>query len=162
MTSWHNIKSSLGINVQFADATESEAELVSTKSQYDLAIIQAYVIPDNAVPATLTTASGLQVGDKVVVIGNPFGMGCSLSSGVVSALDRTFQSTEASRTLNNLIQFDAAINKGSSGGPLVDCRGEVVGIVTALLNPTDQGVFIGIGFAMPIEMASKSMSTPWW
>jgi S1-C subfamily serine protease len=97
------------------------------------------------------------MGDRVIAIGFPFAIGPSVSSGVVSGLRREYLSPEGKRLLTNLIQFDAAVNRGNSGGPLVTADGEVVGIVTGLLNPTDQGVFIGIGFAVPIENAAAAV-----
>ena len=90
-------------------------------------------------------------------MGFPFGIGPSVSAGVVSGLRREFRSPEGKRVLTNLIQFDAAANPGSSGGPLVTVEGEVVGIVTGILNPTEQRVFVGIGFAVPIENAASAV-----
>src|SRR5439155_22286316 len=96
-------------------------------------------------------------GSQVCGFGLPFGIGPSVSSGVVSGLRREYRSPEGKRLLTNLIQFDAAANPGSSCGPLVTSDGEVVGIVTAILNPTEQHVFIGIGFAVPIENAAAAV-----
>ncbi len=104
--------------------------------------------------ATLRSTADLNVGDPVVAVGFPFGIGPSASAGVVSGLPREYRSPEGKRILTNLIQFDAAANPGNSGGPLVTMDGEVVGIVTAILNPTEQRVFVGIGFAVPIENAA--------
>ena len=101
-----------------------------------------------------------QPGDQVVAVGFPFGIGPSVSAGVVSGLKREFRSPEGKRALTNLIQFDAAANPGNSGGPLVTMDGEVVGIVTAILNPTEQRTFIGIGFAVPIENAAAAAGLP--
>ena len=94
--------------------------------------------------------------------GNPFGIRNSFSAGVVSGLNRNFKSPKSGATLSNLIQFDAAANPGNSGGPLLNRDGEVVGIVTALYNPTDQEVFIGIAFAVPIDAAGGAMGSPPW
>ena len=102
----------------------------------------------------------LSPGDHVAAVGFPFGIGPSVSAGVVSGLKREFRSPEGKRLLTNLIQFDAAANPGSSGGPLVTAEGEVVGIVTAILNPSDQRTFIGIGFAVPIENAAAAAGMP--
>ena len=102
----------------------------------------------------------LQVGDEVFAVGHPFGIVNSLTAGVVSGLGRTFKTAKTSQTLKNLIQFDAAINPGNSGGPLLNRNGEVVGVVTGLLNPTEQEVFIGIGFAVPIETAAAAAGSP--
>jgi S1-C subfamily serine protease len=93
----------------------------------------------------------------VIAVGFPFGIGPSVSSGVVSGLKREFRSPEGQRLLTNLIQFDAAANPGNSGGPLVTTDGAVVGIVTAILNPGEQRVFVGIGFAVPIENAASAV-----
>jgi S1-C subfamily serine protease len=99
----------------------------------------------------LAGAGGLRVGDEVYAVGSPFGIPNSLSAGVVSGLNRTFKPpSTGGAELKNVIQFDAAVNPGNSGGPLLDRNGEVVGIVTGLINPTSQDVFIGIGFAVPI------------
>ena len=108
-------------------------------------------------PAVMRSTSGLQPGDPVVAVGFPFGIGPSVSSGVISGLRRDYVSPEGKRVLTNLIQFDAAVNPGNSGGPLVTLDGEVIGIVTGLLNPSEQRVFIGIGFAVPIENAASAI-----
>ena len=90
-------------------------------------------------------------------MGFPFGIGPSASAGVISGLRREFRSPQGQRLLTNLIQFDAAANPGNSGGPLVTMDGEVIGIVTGILNPTEQRVFVGIGFAVPIENAASAV-----
>ena len=99
-------------------------------------------------------------GDKVVAVGFPFGIGPSASGGIVSGLGRVFRSPEGKQEMKNLIQFDAAANPGNSGGPLVTMDGEVVGIVTAILNPTSARTFLGIGFAVPIENAAAAAGLP--
>ena len=110
--------------------------------------------------ATLRPTADLKPGDDVVAVGFPLGIGPSGSAGVVSGMRREHRSPEGKRILTNLIQFDAAANPGNSGGPLVTKEGEVVGIVTGILNPTDQRVFIGIGFAVPIENAAAAVGIP--
>jgi S1-C subfamily serine protease len=105
----------------------------------------------------MRSTKDLALGDDVMAVGFPFGIGPSVSAGVVSGLRREYRSPEGKRVLTNLIQFDAAANPGNSGGPLVTAEGEVVGIVTGLLNPTEQRVFIGIGFAVPIESAAGAV-----
>src|SRR5205085_11631389 len=100
-----------------------------------------------------------QVGDPVFPVGNPLGLTGSLTAGVVSALARTID-TGGGRSLKGLIQFDAAVNPGNSGGPLLDRDGEVVGIVTALANPSRQPYFVGIGFAVPIATAGGAAGAP--
>src|SRR5438105_865390 len=109
------------------------------------------------VPPTMRSTAGLRPGDEVLAVGFPFGIGPSASAGVISGLKRDYVSPEGKRVLSNLIQFDAAVNPGNSGGPLVTLEGEVVGIVTGLLNPTEHRVFIGIGFAVPIENAASAI-----
>jgi S1-C subfamily serine protease len=162
LTCLHVVQGASDIEVDFADGTKSTAQVVSTQPENDLAVLEPAVIPDNLTAATLASASTLNVGDQVAAIGSPFGLAESLSSGVVSGLGREFTSAESGQTLTNLIQFDAAVNPGNSGGPLVDRSGEVVGIVTGLLNPTQSTFFVGIGFAVPIETASTALGPPWW
>ena len=116
---------------------ESEAELVAAQPENDLAVIRAKKIPDDLPAATLGSSLRLQPGDEVVAVGFPFGIGPSVSAGVVSGLNRGFRSADGKRKLTRLIQFDAAVNPGNSGGPLVTMDGEVVGIVTAIFNPTE-------------------------
>ncbi|HYF58546.1 MAG TPA: trypsin-like peptidase domain-containing protein [Burkholderiaceae bacterium] len=154
LTNLHVVSGAESIKVVFADGLESDAVVVQAQPDQDLAVLQAKTLPDDLQPATLKSTADLRPGDVVVAAGFPFGIGPSVSSGVVSGLKREFRSPEGQRILTNLIQFDAAVNPGSSGGPLVTPEGEVVGIVTAVLNPTEQRVFVGIGFAVPIESAA--------
>ena len=139
------------------DGLESEASIVGAQPENDLAVLQAKTIPDDLMAATLRSTSDLAPGDEVIAVGFPFGIGPSVSAGVVSGLRRGYHSPEGKRLLTNLIQFDAAVNPGNSGGPLVTADGEVVGIVTGILNPTEQRVFIGIVFAVPIENAAAAV-----
>ena len=156
LTNLHVVAGAERIQVVFSDGTESAADVVSVQPENDLAVLQAKTLPDDLVPATLRSTQGLKLGDEVVAVGFPFGIGPSVSFGVVSGLRRSYHSTDGKRLLSNLIQFDAAANPGNSGGPLVTVDGDVVGIVTAILNPTEQRVFIGIGFAVPIENAAAA------
>lgn len=160
LTNLHVVLDAKRVQVVFADGTESEATVTGTQPEHDLAVLQAQQIPDDLVAATLRSTGDLAVGDHVVAVGFPFGIGPSATAGVVSGLRREFRSPEGKRMLTNLIQFDAAVNPGNSGGPLVTARGEVVGIVTALMNPTDQRFFVGIGFAVPIENAASAVGIP--
>ena len=160
LTNLHAVAGAKPVKVVFADGLESEAEIISTQPENDLAVLQAKTVPDDLVPATLRSAADLALGDHVVAVGFPFGIGPSVSYGVVSGLGREYVSEEGKRQLTNLIQFDAAANPGNSGGPLVTAGGEVVGIVTAILNPTDQRVFIGIGFAVTMESAAAAIGLP--
>ncbi|MDP2916444.1 MAG: trypsin-like peptidase domain-containing protein [Dehalococcoidia bacterium] len=160
LTSLHVVRDAAPVHVTFADGTESEAEVIVKQPENDLAVLRPRIIPDDLVPATLAGSAGLSVGDEVVAVGNPFGISNSLSAGVISGLGRNIRSPRSGITLTNLIQFDAAVNPGNSGGPLLNHDGEVVGIVTALLNPTENDFFIGIGFAVPIETAAAAAGTP--
>jgi len=155
LTNLHVVTGSEKVVVEFADGHESDAVVMKVMPEHDLAVLQAKSLPkDGVAAATLRSTSDLQPGDQVVAVGFPFGIGPSVSAGVVSGLAREFRSKDDKRVLSNLIQFDAAANPGNSGGPLVTMDGEVVGIVTAILNPGRERTFIGIGFAVPIENAA--------
>ncbi|HTP98943.1 MAG TPA: trypsin-like peptidase domain-containing protein [Casimicrobiaceae bacterium] len=157
LTNLHVVLGAEKIKVRFFDGMESEATVIGVRPEHDLAVLKAKAVPDDMVSATLRSTADLQVGDEVVAVGFPFGIGPSASAGIVSGLKREYHSPEGKRVLTNLIQFDAAANPGNSGGPLVTADGEVVGIVTGILNPTNQRVFIGIGFAVPIENAAAAV-----
>jgi S1-C subfamily serine protease len=157
LTNLHVVAAAKKVGVVFADGTESEATIIATQPENDLAVLQAKTLPDDLQAATLRSTKDLALGDEVITVGFPFGIGPSVTSGVVSGLRREYRSPEGKRLLTNLIQFDAAANPGSSGGPLVTMDGEVVGIVTGILNPNNQRVFIGIGFAVPIENAAAAV-----
>ncbi len=160
LTNLHVVWHADRIVVEFADGMESEATVIAVRPEHDLAVLKAAKIPDDLPAATLRPTADLKPGDEVVAVGFPFGIGPSVSAGVVSGMRREHRSPEGKRILTNLIQFDAAANPGNSGGPLVTKEGEVVGIVTGILNPTDQRVFIGIGFAVPIENAAAAVGIP--
>ena len=157
LTNLHVVYGAKRLTVTFFDGSESPADLVSVHPENDLAVIKAQKIPDDLPAATLGSAGRLKPGDEVVAVGFPFGMGPSVSYGVVSGLNREFRSPEGERILTRLIQFDAAANFGNSGGPLVTMQGDVVGIVTAIMNPTESGTFIGIGFAVTIAAAGRAV-----
>jgi serine protease DegQ len=157
LTNMHVVAGAEHVSVTFWDGHESPATVIGVRPEHDLAVLQPESVPDDLVPATLRSTSDLRPGDEVVAVGFPFGIGPSVSSGVISGLGRNFRSPQGKRVLTNLIQFDAAANPGSSGGPLVTNQGEVIGIVTAILNPTEQRVFVGIGFAVPIENAAGAV-----
>ncbi len=160
LTNLHVVAGSKRLKVTFANGSESEATIVGVQAEHDLAVLRARVIPDDLVAATMRSTSDLQPGDQVIAVGYPFGIGPSVSGGVVSGLKREFRSPQGARKLTNLIQFDAAANPGNSGGPLVTMDGSVVGIVTAILNPSEARTFIGIGFAVPIENAAAAAGMP--
>lgn len=160
LTNLHVVAGAKRIKVVFHDGLEADASLINLMPEHDLAVLQAKKLPDDLVPATMRSTGDLKPGDRVTAVGFPFGIGPSVSHGVVSGLKREFRSPEGQRVLTNLIQFDAAANPGNSGGPLVTDDGEVVGIVTAILNPTQQRFFVGIGFAVPIENAAAGAGLP--
>jgi S1-C subfamily serine protease len=160
LTNLHVVWGSKKIRVRFAGGHESEAVLVGARPENDLAVLRALDLPDDLQAATMRSTADLLPGDHVIAVGHPFGIGPSVSHGVVSGLRREFRSEAGERTLSNLIQFDAAANPGNSGGPLVTMDGQVVGIVTAILNPSEQRTFIGIGFAVPIENAAQAAGMP--
>lgn len=152
LTANHVIAGAKDIGVTFADGTKSRAFVASSNPQRDIAALTPAALPGTVVPATLGGAA--DVGARVVAIGNPLGLASSVSSGVVSGLNRTAD-TDAGR-YSGLIQFDASVNPGSSGGPLLDARGLVIGIVVSLVNPAHEDAFAGIGFAVPIGAALGS------
>ncbi|MDE2566254.1 MAG: trypsin-like peptidase domain-containing protein, partial [Burkholderiales bacterium] len=160
LTSLHVVAGARRIRVTFADGQDSEALLVGAQPEDDLAVLRAQTLPDDLQAAALRSTADLRPGDRVIAVGYPFGIGPSVSDGVVSGLGRTFRSDASPRPLRHLIQFDAAANPGNSGGPLVTMDGQVVGIVTAILNPGEARTFIGIGFAVPIERAAAAAGTP--
>ncbi len=160
LTNLHVVWGAKKIRVRFANGHESEAVMMGAQPENDLAVLKALSLPDDLEAATMRSTSDLRPGDHVIAVGHPFGIGPSVSYGVVSGLKREFRSSEGDKTLTNLIQFDAAANPGNSGGPLVTMDGQVVGIVTAILNPSEQRTFIGIGFAVPIENAASAAGMP--
>ena len=160
LTNFHVISGAKKLRVTFFDGTESDAVVIGVQPEKDLAVLKPQKIPDDLEPAILGSSQQLVPGDAVVAVGFPFGIGPSVSSGVVSGLNRNFKSPDGKQALSGLIQFDAAANPGNSGGPLVNMSGEVVGIVTAILNPTSARTFIGIGFATTIESAGSAVGLP--
>ncbi len=160
LTCFHVINHASSIKIIFADGFETTATVEGTQPENDMAILRPDTVPSDLIPAVLASSASLNVGDEVFAVGNPFGITRSLTSGVVSGLGRIYKSPETNIALSGLIQFDAAVNPGNSGGPLLNRQGEVVGVVAALLNPTDESFFIGIGFAVPIETGVGGGSPP--
>jgi S1-C subfamily serine protease len=157
LTALHVVDGAESITISFSDGTNSGADIAGSTRASDIATLRPHRLPDTVVPAVLGGA--VQVGAPVFAVGHPLGLTDSLSAGVVSALDRTV-TVEGTRKLEHLIQFDAAVNPGNSGGPLLNKAGQVVGIVTGLANPTDQSLFVGIGFAVPIATAGGAAGSP--
>jgi S1-C subfamily serine protease len=157
LTALHVVQGAKTIEVTFSDGTASDATVEDQDLATDIAVLTPNRLPQVVVPAVL--GGGAQVGDAVFALGHPLGLNGSLSAGVVSALGRTVQ-VSSDRTLKDLIQFDAAVNPGNSGGPLLNKAGQVVGIVTGLANPSEQNFFVGIGFAVPIATAGGIAGSP--
>ena len=153
LTALHIIEGATEVELAFADGTRTAATVASVEPDSDIAVLTPAVLPNLVVPATIGNASAMRVGDEVFAVGNPLGLVGSLSAGVVSGLNREFRPSSREEPLRGLIQFDAAVNPGNSGGPLVNRHGQVVGIVTGLINPTGDDFFVGIGFAVPIDVA---------
>jgi putative serine protease PepD len=145
----HVIAGAKRITVTFYDGTTARAAVVSADPKLDVAVLRPASLPEVVVPAAL--GGEADVGAQVIAIGNPLGLTDSVSAGVVSGLDRTAETAEG--TYSGLIQFDASVNPGSSGGPLLDAGGVVVGIVVSIANPAHEDAFAGIGFAVPIGSA---------
>ena len=158
LTNLHVVNGANRILVTFFNGLESEATVVSTRPEQDLAVVQAKEIPDDLRAATLRSSKALTEGEHVTAVGFPFGIGPSVSAGVVSGTGRDYRAADGARSLSDLIQFDAAANPGSSGGPLVNAQGEVIGIVTAILSAS--GTYSGIAFAVPIETAAAAAGLP--
>jgi S1-C subfamily serine protease len=160
LTSLHVVAEARAIKVTFADGTQSDAAVTVKQPENDIAVLQASQPPAQIVPATLGNPNAMRIGDEAYVVGNPLGLYGSMSAGVISGFDRSFQPTNQKQRLKGLIQIDAAVNPGNSGGPLLNRAGQVIGIVAGLVNPTDQNVFIGIGFAVPINVAGGAAGLP--
>ena len=159
LTNWHVVDGAPRLTVTFFDGMESPAMVVSKSEEKDIALVKPLNIPDDLQPATLGSSTQLALGDEVIAVGFPFGMGPSVTSGVISGLDRDFEPDDGPM-LHGLIQFDAAVNPGNSGGPLVNTAGEVLGVVTAVFNPYGDRTFIGIGFAVTMESAGLALGIP--
>ncbi|HEX9012441.1 MAG TPA: trypsin-like peptidase domain-containing protein [Anaerolineaceae bacterium] len=160
MTSLHVVADAAAIQLTFADGTQSNGSVTTQQPENDIAVLRADQSPAQIVPATLGNPRSLHTGDEAYVVGNPFGLYSSMTAGVISGFNRSFQPPNSSQTLRGLIQIDAAVNPGNSGGPLLNRDGQVVGIVTGIVNPTGQDVFIGIGFAVPINIAGGALGSP--
>jgi S1-C subfamily serine protease len=160
LTSLHVVADASQVEVTFADGTQSDAQVITQQPDNDIAVVRALQPPAQLVPAVLGNPNASRVGDDAFAVGNPFGLYSSMSAGVISGFNRSFQAEGSDRKLQGLIQFDAAVNPGNSGGPLLNRDGQVIGIVTGILNPDEQEVFIGIGFAVPINVAGAAAGLP--
>jgi S1-C subfamily serine protease len=160
LTSLHVVVDATDIQLLFADGSQSSAQVIATQPENDIAVLHASQPPAQLVPAILGNPNAMRVGDEAFVVGNPFGLYSSMSVGVISGFNRSFQPPDSNQKLHGLIQIDAAVNPGNSGGPLLNRAGHVVGIVAGIVNPTEQEVFIGIGFAVPINVAGAAAELP--
>lgn len=160
LTSLHVVTDATDIQLTFADGTQSPAQVTTRQPEQDIAVLRALKPPAQIVPATLGNPRAMRVGDEAFVVGHPLGLYDSMSAGVISGFDRSFQPRNSTQKLTGLIQIDAAVNPGNSGGPLLNRDGQVIGIITGLVNPTDQEVFIGLGFAVPINVAASAAGLP--
>ncbi|MFQ5872451.1 MAG: S1C family serine protease [Dehalococcoidia bacterium] len=152
VTNNHVVEDADRLEVILADGTTVSAKLLGRDPNTDLAVLEVDVPTEKLQPVALGDSSQLQVGQLAIAVGNPFGLDRTVTTGVVSALGRTLR-TDNNRLINNIVQTDAAINPGNSGGPLLNSRGEVIGINTAIFSPS--GGSVGIGFAIPVNTAKR-------
>ena len=161
LTSLHVVDGATAIELTFADGSTSPGRDRRRRSPRTTSRSSAPLEPPPIlVPATLGNPGAVQQGSEAYALGSPFGLYGSVSAGVISGLDRSFTMPDSGRTLTGLFQIDAAVNPGNSGGALVDRDGRLIGIVTALINPTEDDVFIGIGLAVPIDVAGGAAGLP--
>ena len=160
LTALHVVSGAEKIEVSFADGSQTSASIIAAEPEHDIAVIHPDQPPGLVVPAVLGNPNAMRIGDETYAVGNPLGLAGSMSAGVISGFDRSFTTNEGDIQLKGLIQFDAAVNPGNSGGPLLNRNGQVIGIVTALANPFEQKSFSGIGFAVPISTAATAAGIP--
>jgi S1-C subfamily serine protease len=152
VTNYHVIAGVQSAHVRLADQRTYDAVLVGASPDDDIAVLRINLDENGPAPVAIGTSRDLKVGQKVFAIGNPFGLDYTLTTGVISALDRSIQG-ENGKPIDHLIQTDAAINPGNSGGPLIDSAGRLIGINTAIFSPS--GAFAGIGFAVPVDTVNR-------
>jgi S1-C subfamily serine protease len=152
VTNYHVVEGAEELFVTLADETQVPAQIVGVDPSNDLAVIRVDVLGDTLQPMPIGQSDGLRVGQFVVAIGNPFGLERTLTVGVISALGRIIESPDE-RFIGEIIQTDAAINPGNSGGPLLNLRGEVIGVNTAIFSPSQASA--GIGFAVPVNTVRR-------
>jgi S1-C subfamily serine protease len=152
VTNFHVIQGASEATVRLADGRDYKAGLVGVSPSHDIAVLRIGVGFQRPPPVPVGTSADLKVGQKVFAIGNPFGLDWTLTTGIVSALDRSLQG-DGGTTIDHLIQTDAAINPGNSGGPLLDSAGRLIGITTAIFSPS--GASAGIGFAVPVDTVNR-------
>jgi S1-C subfamily serine protease len=152
VTNFHVVQNARGASVRLWDNTTYDAELVGVAPNYDLAILRIGAPASDLRPIPVGTSADLQVGQNVYAIGNPFGLDQTLTTGVLSAIGRTINAVTG-RPIEDVIQTDAAVNPGNSGGPLLDSAGRLIGVNTAIYSPS--GASAGIGFAVPVDTVNR-------
>ena len=152
LTNYHVIEGADTVQVTLADGSGHEAKVIGADASNDLAVIKIDVPAEQLIPLNLGDSSGLLVGQKVLALGNPFGLERTLTTGIISSLDRSIKAKNG-RTIKGIIQSDAAVNPGNSGGPLLNSRGEVIGMNTAIISQVGQSA--GISFAVPINSIKR-------
>ena len=157
ITNAHVVKDSIRTEVTFLDGRSYEAEIIGVDEHTDLAVVRVDADSDYLTPLLIGDSSNLRVGEQIAAIGNPFGLSGSMTAGIVSQLNRLLPVEETGFSIPDIIQTDAAINPGNSGGPLLNMRGEVIGVNTAIQSTT--GEFTGVGFAVPSQTVVKIIPT---
>ena len=157
LTNNHVIAGADSLEVRFADGSTASATVVGRDPGNDLALIRADLEGQGLTVAPLGDSAAVRVGDPILALGNPFNLEGTLTQGIVSALDRTYSPGGNTRPIRAMIQIDAAVNPGNSGGPLINCHAEVIGVNTLLENPTGDNVNVGVAFAVPINAAKQSL-----
>jgi S1-C subfamily serine protease len=152
VTNLHVVAGAADATVRLADGKDYEASVVGASEAHDIAVLKIRIPSSSAAPIRIGTSHDLQVGQKVYAIGNPFGLDWTLTTGIVSALDRSLTG-EKNVLVQHLIQTDAAINPGNSGGPLLDSAGRLIGMNTAIFSPS--GASAGVGFAVPVDTVNR-------
>lgn len=152
VTNYHVIADASGARIRLSDGRDYPATLVGVSPENDLAVLKIDVAIKPPKPIVIGTSHDLKVGQNVYAIGNPFGLDWTLTTGIVSALDRSIGDSQE-RQIHHLIQTDAAINPGNSGGPLLDSAGRLIGVNTAIFSPS--GAYAGVGFAIPIDIVNR-------
>jgi 2-alkenal reductase len=162
ITNNHVVDGANQVEVTFSDDVTLPATVVGTDPGSDLAVIKVNAAASELHPVTLADSSQLKVGERAIAIGNPFGLEGTLTAGIISALGRTLPASNSDFVIPDIIQTDAAINPGNSGGPLLDERGEVIGVNTAIVpgtGPGGQSGFLGVGFAVPVNIVKQVVPT---
>jgi len=152
VTNLHVIQGGSSATVKLADGRDFEASFVGGSEAHDIAVVRIAAVKEAPAPIPVGSSDDVQVGQSVFAIGNPFGLDWTLTTGIVSALDRSL-SEDDGRVIQHLIQTDAAINPGNSGGPLLDSAGRLIGMNTAIFSPS--GASAGIGFAVPVDTINR-------